>query len=111
MPAQYDRLVTLVVTLAAANTPQRLSATSLMARSCEIYAADANTAPIFVGDSTVLASTATGRPLQPGEPWGIAGDAFGARALEFDLNNVWFDSGTISQKVVISYFRSSQGGA
>ncbi len=91
-----------------AGTAEALVSTKLFAKgNVFIQAPSANTNPMFLGDSTVDA--ATGYILEPGDSVSLK-DIVGATGDDiaaYDLNLVFVDATTNSEKVSVLYFEEA----
>lgn len=93
------------INLTSAGTAQQISTSSLICQTVVINAAEANTGPIYVGDSNV-ASNRYMYKLSPGESCTITGDNL-VGAQDLDLSEIYFDGGTTDDDIQVGYLQRS----
>lgn len=91
----YRTLVSGLTTVAASGTPVQLTATSTVCKRIDIVAQFGNTGTVYVGDSSVLASTKQGMPLTQGSSY---------TAYVNDISSIYVDSTTSGDKVSYIYY-------
>ena len=104
MPAQFQKLNRLVVTVPLAGTPVQVnSGLPLYVRSFVVQAHYANVGSVFFGDSAANAAAASAHALNPGDNFSLQGDNFASRDLQLDLSQLWVDASANNLKLIITY--------
>lgn len=91
------------VTVTTAGTPVPLIETEVITPGCAIMCLSTNVGKIYVGGAD-LSSTTRGVELDPGEVLEIQGPQIGGNQEEFDLSEIYIDSESNGDKVIVSYF-------
>lgn len=89
------------VTVTTAGSRVRLTTSDIPATSIAIVADPLNTLNVYVGDSTVSAST--GFPLAPGDVMPLSADRTRGYSEEMMLSDIYVDADTNGNKVRVFY--------
>lgn len=105
MSAQFQQLVSKVVTVTTAGAPVQISAIGLFVRSVSIQSYYLNTGLIFFGETSAHALSTTGQALvNPGDFRDLEGDKYhGGRTVQIDLSTIWINSSVSGEKAIVQY--------